>query len=129
MFKVKLTILLTLLFYLLLNNFNTLYGQDSWEKNIDSLKQVIEIDPEDDVAYLNLGNAYYKLERYPEAIESFKQGIRIDPEVTGAALAHYSLGVLYLYINNDRGSALEQYKILKDLNKDLANKLFNAIYE
>lgn len=29
----------------------------------------------------------------------------------------------------DRGSALGEYKILRDLDKDLANKLFNLIYE
>ena len=29
----------------------------------------------------------------------------------------------------DRECAIEEYKILKDLNKDLANQLFNLIYE
>jgi hypothetical protein len=29
----------------------------------------------------------------------------------------------------DRASAIEEYKILKDLNKEEANKLFNLIYE
>jgi len=29
----------------------------------------------------------------------------------------------------DRGSAIEEYRILKELNKELANKLFNLIYE
>jgi hypothetical protein len=29
----------------------------------------------------------------------------------------------------ERGSAIEEYKILKELDKGLANRLFNLIYE
>jgi hypothetical protein len=29
----------------------------------------------------------------------------------------------------DRGSAIEEYKILRVLNQELANKLFDLIYE
>ena len=43
------------------------------------------------------------------------------------ARVHISLGLAYLGLN-DRGSAVEQYKILKKLDTELANKLFNAIY-
>ena len=38
------------------------------------------------------------------------------------------LSIAYLMLN-DRGSALEQYKILKNLDTELANKLFNKIYK
>jgi tetratricopeptide (TPR) repeat protein len=61
---------------------------------------------------------------YKEAIESFKQAIKINPD---DAKVHISLGLAYLGLN-DRGSAMEQYKILKKLDTELANKLFNAIY-
>jgi len=61
---------------------------------------------------------------YKEAIESFKQAIKINPD---DAKVHISLGLAYLGLN-DRGSAVEQYKILKKLDTELANKLFNAIY-
>ena len=60
-----------------------------------------------------------------EATEAYKQAIRINPD---DALAHYNLGLAYLFLNN-RGSALEQYKILKNLDSELANQLFNKIYE
>ena len=59
-----------------------------------------------------------------DAIESFKQAIRIDPD---DADAHYNLGIAYLGLN-DRGSAMEQYKILKKLDTEKANDLFNEIY-
>ena len=59
-----------------------------------------------------------------EAIESYKQAIRIDPDF---ALAHANLGLTYLLLN-DRGSAMQQYKILKKLDTEMANELFNEIY-
>jgi hypothetical protein len=34
----------------------------------------------------------------------------------------------YVFLN-DRGSAFEQYKILKNLDSELANKLYNIINE
>jgi len=54
-----------------------------------------------------------------------KQAIRIKPDY---AEAHCILGVTYL-MTGDKGSALEEYKILKTVNAELANKLFNMIYK
>jgi len=44
------------------------------------------------------------------------------------AMVHYNLGVAYLHVG-DKSSAFEVYKILKELDKDLSNKLFNLIYK
>ena len=41
-------------------------------------------------------------------------------------MAHYNLGVVYLE-TGDKSSAIEEYKILKTLDPELANKLFNLI--
>ena len=71
----------------------------------------------------NLGIAYGVLGKYKEATEAFKQAIRINPDDTDARL---SLGIAYLSLN-DRGSAVEQYKILKSLDPKLAKKLFSVI--
>ena len=60
-----------------------------------------------------------------DAIEAWKQVIRIDPN---NATAHVNLGNAYVCLN-DRGSALEQHKILKSIDPELANDLFNSIYE
>jgi len=43
-------------------------------------------------------------------------------------LIHYGLGLAYLGLNN-KSSALDQYEILKKLDTELANGLFNLIYE
>jgi tetratricopeptide (TPR) repeat protein len=63
--------------------------------------------------------------QYEEAVESYKQAIRMKPDFVEA---HLDLGMSYLRLG-DRGSALEEYKILQKLNKETANKLFNLIYE
>ena len=92
---------------------------------IEAFKQTIRIKPDYAKAHYNLGLAYRKLGRYTEAIEANKQAIRIKPDY---AIAHSNLGEAYFELG-DKDSALAEYKILKDLDKDLANKLFNLIYE
>ena len=44
------------------------------------------------------------------------------------ANAHYMLGATYLVLGKG-GEALDEYQILKKLDKGLANKLFNYIYK
>ena len=96
----------------------------SYAGEIETYKQEVEKNPDDVEAHCNLGLAYYKSGMYKEAIESFKQTIRINPDDAGA---HFNLGDAYLGLN-DEDSALEQYEILKSLDSELANKLFNLIY-
>ena len=62
---------------------------------------------------------------YAGELEDAKEEVRKNPD---DAEAHYMLGLAYIVLK-DRGSAMEQYKILKKLDTELANKLFNAIYE
>jgi len=74
---------------------------------------------------LNLGITYGQLGRYPEAIEAFKRAVSLLPD---SANAHFGLGLSYLSVG-DKGSALEEYKVLKTLNKAMANELFDRIYK
>jgi len=73
----------------------------------------------------NLSAAYAKLGSYQEAWESFKKAIRIKPAF---AEAHYNLGLTYLQLG-DKCCALEEYKILKQLDRNKADELFNQIYK
>ena len=57
-------------------------------------------------------------------MEAFKQAIRVNPDF---APAHYAIGQVYLN-QGDKVAALDQYKILKKLNIDFANQLFEEIY-
>ena len=60
-----------------------------------------------------------------EEIETCKQEAEKNPD---DAEAHFNLGSAYHSLN-DRNSALEQYKILKKLDTEMANELFNLINE
>ena len=92
---------------------------------VESFKQAIRFNPDHAEGHLNLGAAYHQMGKYEEAVESYKQAIRIKPDLVEG---HLDLGMSYLRLG-DRGSALEEYKILLKLNKEVANKLFNLIYE
>ncbi|MFC1819778.1 tetratricopeptide repeat protein [Thermodesulfobacteriota bacterium] len=104
-----------------------------YSEAIEAFKQVIRIGSNyAALAHYNIGVAYRKTEEYQKAIEAFKQAIRIKPEHDDAQFdlgeAHFNLGISYLNLKN-KGSALEQYKILKTLDKEKANELFNHIYK
>lgn len=96
-----------------------------YKEAMEAFKQAIRIKPDLAEAHYNLGVTYLNLGMYKEAVEANKQAIRIKPDY---ANAYYSLGIAYLNLN-DRGSALGQYQILKDLDLELANNLFNLIYK
>ena len=104
---------------------NRAAGVDHLLTWIDTCKQAVIAKHDDPEAHFNLGVAYGESGKHREAIEAFKQAIRIKPD---HADAHYFLGVVCLILN-DRGAALEQYKILKDLDAEAANKLFDLIYK
>jgi tetratricopeptide (TPR) repeat protein len=96
-----------------------------WEESIEAYKQAIKINPDFAEAYTQLGFAYENIGHNQEAIETYKQAIKINLD---DANTHYNLGVVYLIVG-DKDSALEEYKILKTSDVELANKLFNLIYE
>jgi tetratricopeptide (TPR) repeat protein len=106
-------------------NIGYCYGKlKSYTKAIEAYKQAISLNPDKASGHYNLGLAYDNLGLYEDARESYIKAICIDPDY---AEAHYSLGVAYLLIE-DRNSALNEYKILKELDVDKANKLFDLIY-
>ncbi|MBE7444639.1 MAG: serine protease [Planctomycetia bacterium] len=92
---------------------------------ITAYKQAIAIKPDDARAYYSMGVTYGILGLYQEEAEAYRQAIRIKPDF---AEAHLSLGIVYLN-NGDKKLALEEYKILRDMDKDSANGLFNLIYK
>jgi tetratricopeptide (TPR) repeat protein len=96
-----------------------------YQEAIEACKQAIRIKPDYAEAYSVLGLSYSKLDRHQEAVEACKQAIRITPN---DARAHLVLGLTYL-MNGDKSSALEEYKILKNLDGEQANNLFNLIYK
>lgn len=104
---------------------NIFNGLERYQEAVEACKQAIRINPDFAEAHLTLGITYIKLGRYQEAIVALKQSIRIEPNT---ADAHYLLGLTYTILE-DTSSAMEEYKILKKLNNEEANDLFNSIYQ
>ena len=88
-------------------------------------KDAVRHKPDFLAAHYNMGMLYIRMEMGKKAVEAHKHAIRIRPD---HPLAHFNLGMAYL-IDHDRGAALGQYKILKDLDARMAEHLFNRIYE
>ena len=135
------------------------YAGESQNELIESCREAVRESPDYFIAHFALGGAYHGAGRFEEAIRSYKMSIKLNPDFAAAysylgisfgasskqkeammchrkaisidpddAMAHYGLGVGYLYLN-DIDSALKQYKILKKLDTEKANHLFNYIYK
>jgi protein O-mannosyl-transferase len=96
-----------------------------YQDALESCRQAVKIKPDYAGAYYNIGIINNKLGRWQDSIEAYKQTIKIKPDFTGA---YYKLGIDYL-ATGDKDSAIEVYKILKTLDAERANKLFNLIYK
>lgn len=70
-----------------------------------------------------LGETYLELNRFEEAVEILNQAVNIDPDM---GRARYNLGRAYIKIG-DRDSAIAQYNILRTVESDWADKLYNEI--
>jgi len=94
-----------------------------FEDAISRFNQVIFLKPDLPEAYYNTGVCYGNLGYYEKEIKAYSKAIALRPDY---AEAHYNLAIVYI-IRGDKTSALEQYYILKDLNKDLASALRRKI--
>jgi len=101
-------------------NLGIAYGSFDKRKAMEAYKQAIKIDPDYASAHYNLGNTYKDLSMYKEAVESYKQAIRVNPDFVNA---HLNLGTTYAYSLNDNSSAMEQYRILQNLDPEKAKTL------
>ena len=94
-----------------------------YEEAIASYKKAISSKPDYAELQYSLGFSCAKLHLHEEAIKALKQAIQIRPDY---AEAHHILGLMYL-IPGNRNAALEHYRILNGLDKDLADELFKYI--
>jgi tetratricopeptide (TPR) repeat protein len=126
---------------------------------IQALKQAIRLKPEMAAARNNLGVVYFKMGQYEEAGRRFKEAVTLDPDFAGAQLdlgvalarlgrydeasaalqravrlrpddadARYALGNVFLALK-DRGASIRQYAVLKNLNPNLARRLYAQLYQ
>lgn len=88
-------------------------------------EKMAEMEDQEFSSLLHMGKEAIHSGRYEVAIATYKEIIRQKPE---SAEAHYSLGLAHLALGN-RVGALDEYKVLKELDLDLANELFDQIYK
>jgi tetratricopeptide (TPR) repeat protein len=91
---------------------------------ITTTRRTIQIKPDMSKAHKNLGIFYGTLGRYKEAKKSLKEALKIEPSNTNA---RYNLALVCLELH-DRNSALEEYRILKDLSPKTASKLSKLLH-
>jgi tetratricopeptide (TPR) repeat protein len=68
------------------------------------------------------GLALGKAKRYKDEIKAYKQAIKLKPDY---ANAHYNLGLTYLILN-DKDSAIEEFRILKELTPQSVDNLYES---
>ncbi len=78
---------------MLLRKGASFYDKGMIDKAIETFKEVLEIDHEDQEAHYNLGNAYADKGMFDESIEMYKKAVENNPEFVDAYL---NLGTLYL---------------------------------
>ena len=67
---------------------------------------------------------YYQKKRYQQAVDAFKQGVELEPDSSNL---RYNLAMA-LTATDDRIGALSQYKLVKEKDSQVADKLYRNLY-
>ena len=109
------------------DSFNNLglayYAVNKLQEAVDAFRQAIFLKPDDDEFYYNLGVTFNKMNIHRDAVKAYTEAIRINE---GSVKAHFNLGISYSVLG-ERNLAIDQYKILRDLDKERAQKLLALI--
>ena len=76
------------------------------EARVQQLTTILNSDPKNSGAAVQLGNTYFDAERYPEAISWYEKALAIDPKNADAST---DLGVSYYYTNRTE-EALKRFE-------------------
>jgi serine protease Do len=94
-----------------------------YEKALLYFTEAVQKDPQYARAYFEIGYCDAQFGKYIDAFDAYRKAIHIKPDFV---LAHFFLGLMYLDVK-DRGQALEEYRILKDLDPGYANDLLHML--
>jgi len=110
------------------SNFFLALNYEAQGKTADAipiLHAVIRLQPQHTEAYSRLGSIYTDMGKLDDAITIYKAGISHKPD---DPMLHLGLGKAYA-LSGDRAAALEEYKILKAGNGEMAKELFSIVYK
>ena len=91
------------------------------EGKVQSLMTIIQSDPKNAGAHVQLANAYFDAQRYTDAIKWYEEGLKLDPKNPDAST---DLGVSYYY-SGRTDDALKQFDNSLKLDPKHAKTLFN----
>jgi len=125
---------------------------------IEAYQQSVRMKPDFPDAYINLGVDFYKLGEYGNAVNAFNQALQLTPDSVSVCsklasayilqgsysmavetlekaidldpkniASRFNLGIAY-YLNGDFTAAFEQYQILKEMDKEQADRLMDVIF-
>ena len=95
------------------------------QEALQVFQKAVRINPSHALAHYNLGEIYLEMRLKKKAKAAFIKAIDLKPDF---AEAYYGLGSMYVMFN-EIGSAFDTYKILVDIDRELADKLFKKIYK
>jgi TonB family protein len=98
-----------------------------YDKALDAYNQAVLLDMTPEIkagAYRAMALIYFRRDQFQAAIEPFKQAIALAPQGS----MFLNLGLTYLKLG-DKTSAMEQYRLLKQWNSILAERLLKQINE
>jgi len=87
--------------------------------------EILRVHPTDARAHYELGAILARMKKNQEAVVHLTEAIQIAPNF---GEAHLALGIIYLEIGR-KNLAFERYKILRAINKELAQSLYKKISE
>ncbi|MBW2108987.1 MAG: tetratricopeptide repeat protein [Deltaproteobacteria bacterium] len=99
-------------------------GTGKYKKALNAYRMALRITPGESKALIGVAICYGGMGMKFEAIEILEQVVEGDPK---NATAHYYLGVAYERVRSIN-KAWEQYQVLKNLDKKLADKLYKVIF-
>ncbi len=92
----------------------TYISTDDPMRGVRTLKDVIEQDPENELALFNLGVLSVQSGQYDEAVKWFKSLTRVNPQ---NLQGQFYLGVSY-FEKGDKGNAIKQFELVKSMESD-----------
>ncbi|HEY8185585.1 MAG TPA: tetratricopeptide repeat protein [Pyrinomonadaceae bacterium] len=102
---------------------NGYYFTEKLEDAVAAYREAIRLKPDYEVAYIELGKVYNRLGRHADAIDSYQQALKIQPK---DVIAHVGLG-LTEFKQGNKDAAIRQYRILRDLDPNWAERLLREI--
>src|SRR6266498_2616941 len=82
-----------------------------------AFRRVIDLKPNDPVAYTNLGNALWHQNKRDEAVGAYRKALALKPDLAEAHYFHYLLGKA-LYDKGDLDGAIAEYRKAIQLKED-----------